>query len=364
MRTKALYPYIYFFMEPNIVFVYQIESSRYLTLSELHHRGEWQTYELSDSEEFETFHHAESEPLIGRGYAVRQDDRMKMLEHINQQIQQHRQFPMDGPVHMVVSESAAGCLRFGLERPKTVIGFPDFFAIGPVWQLHETAGQDFRFEWLYEHINTEMEDYERETLFKNTLMEIEDIPEQLPIYLWTANNASEQTGIRFMFKLLSGKANKVFLMNSTSLYESFMKGQDGFQLMTHTSQIEPEKLRLFLEMAALTPLSEEERLRYEKEWQELSRSSPQQVLRIWKQERIVNVPETYYDELILSMLEKLQQNQEFILTARIIGETLSQMDEIISDSFLEYRIRTMVYNGALQLKGIPKSMRHYSVKLR
>ncbi len=32
--------------------------------------------------------------------------------------------------------------------------------------------------------------------------------------------------------------------------------------------------------------------------------------------------------------------------------------------FLEYRIRYLVYSGGFELKGIPKSMHHYSVKLR
>jgi hypothetical protein len=40
------------------------------------------------------------------------------------------------------------------------------------------------------------------------------------------------------------------------------------------------------------------------------------------------------------------------------------MEVLASDSFLEYRIRHLVYTGVLELKGIPKSMRHYSVKLR
>ncbi|MGE7694209.1 hypothetical protein ACQKNC_08805 [Lysinibacillus sp. NPDC094177] len=40
------------------------------------------------------------------------------------------------------------------------------------------------------------------------------------------------------------------------------------------------------------------------------------------------------------------------------------MDELPSVYFLECRIRFLVYSGVLALKGIPKSMGHYSVKLR
>ncbi|ULT59810.1 DUF3658 domain-containing protein [Neobacillus drentensis] len=37
---------------------------------------------------------------------------------------------------------------------------------------------------------------------------------------------------------------------------------------------------------------------------------------------------------------------------------------MINAFFLEYRIRYLIYSRFLELKGIPKSMRHYSVKPR
>lgn len=79
------------------------------------------------------------------------------------------------------------------------------------------------------------------------------------------------------------------------------------------------------------------------------------------------MPDHYFDPLILKTIEKLHKEQEtkdFIRTGRVIGETIHQMEESVGDSYLEYRIRHLVYNGVLELKGIPKSMRHYSVKFR
>ncbi|WP_425467619.1 hypothetical protein [Psychrobacillus soli] len=40
------------------------------------------------------------------------------------------------------------------------------------------------------------------------------------------------------------------------------------------------------------------------------------------------------------------------------------MDEFVGIFFLEYRIRYLIYTGFLELKGIPKSEWHYSVKKR
>ncbi|WP_396133990.1 DUF3658 domain-containing protein [Bacillus sp. SLBN-46] len=55
--------------------------------------------------------------------------------------------------------------------------------------------------------------------------------------------------------------------------------------------------------------------------------------------------------------------RDFIRTGRVIGETLHRIDEIVGYFYLEYRIRHLIYNGVLELKGVPRSMRYYSVKL-
>ncbi|WP_422698388.1 DUF3658 domain-containing protein [Desulfofarcimen acetoxidans] len=43
---------------------------------------------------------------------------------------------------------------------------------------------------------------------------------------------------------------------------------------------------------------------------------------------------------------------------------LAHLRQYIGDLFLEYRIRHLIYNGVFQIKGIPKAMRYYSVKLQ
>jgi len=40
-------------------------------------------------------------------------------------------------VHIAGGESTAGTLRYGLGRGNKVIGFPEFFSIGPIWELHK-----------------------------------------------------------------------------------------------------------------------------------------------------------------------------------------------------------------------------------
>ncbi len=124
-----------------MVFVFKIEDEKYLTVSELSRRGEWTQFEINHEDEFETFHHEEWKHLEGRGYILGQDDTNIMAKKINQLIQKQRKSKQKNdrsviaPVHLVSSASAAGALRYGLARPKTVIGFDGFFQSGPYGSL-------------------------------------------------------------------------------------------------------------------------------------------------------------------------------------------------------------------------------------
>lgn len=353
-------------IESNVVVVFQIKTGNYLTLSNWSNNGEWLVYELKSSVEFERFNHEDHQPVNGRGFLLNHYNLNKMVEEINKRIQKYRH-EMDqgnqfGAVHIVTSESAAGSLKVGLERPRTVIGFPDSFSIGPLWKLDEKTGQSNRNEWLYENINFEQEDYVYENKFANTLREMEDIANNVPIYIWYGNNPDEQTGLRFFLYLLRDKANEIFLINSTNLCEKYALSEE----FLHTSELDPENVRLFFEKSKENkPLTDLERDQYHREWKTLSRTK--EVLRLWIDGEIKGVAENHYDPLITETIEKLhlkQETKDFIKTGSVIGEILSQREANINLFFLEYRIRYLVYSGVLESKGIPKSMRHYSVKLR
>jgi hypothetical protein len=211
---------------------------------------------------------------------------------------------------------------------------------------------------MNENINVEQDDYELQNQFTKTLLEIEDIPEYVSIYIWTANNGNEQTGLRFILQLLKEKDNDIFLIKTSEHYDS--KNKELYSSMLH-----PDQLKILLEQASsIEPLSSPERIQFQREWDELSQSKD--VLRLWKNGRVTGVPEDYYDALILKTIDHLHAEQgtnDFIKTGEVIGTAMQDMDEMVGDFYLEYRIRHLLYNGALELKGIPRSMRHYGVKL-
>ncbi|MBD8070143.1 DUF1835 domain-containing protein [Bacillus sp. PS06] len=372
MYTRMNDPFIYFFMEPNVIFVYEILSLDYLTITDLEGGHGWATYEVNQSSDFDSFNHENSEPLSGYGYFINQDDLHLMTIEINKYIKKKKVNsqqidPQPMPVHLVTSESAAGALRVGLDRPKHVIGFQDSFAIGPLWKLDETIGQSHRNEWFYDHINLEQpNDYEFQNQFSKSLLEIDDIREQDPIYIWTGNNVEEQIGIRFILYLLRNKTNDCYIINSTDSYISNIKPMPINGHIYYTSQIKPNDLNfLFKQNQKINPLSQQDKEKYVDEWENLSQSTL--VLRILSQGEIMNVSEDYYDDQILELIKGLKANQDsnhFVKTGAVIAEFLNISKMPVNPFYLEYRIRDMVYNGRLELKGVPRSMRHYSVRLK
>ncbi|WP_347792299.1 DUF1835 domain-containing protein [Solibacillus sp. CAU 1738] len=350
------------------MFVYQIHTHKYLTSADFTEVGLFEVYEINNPDEFEQFLHEEHRQVQGRSMFLSQDELNGLIEEINRQIHSYRQSTtiqekQQGAIHIVMSESAAGSLRVGLPRPKTVIGVPDSLSIGPLWKLHEKIGQNFRNEWLFENINYEQEDGEMQQKFNNTLLQIEDISNDVPIYIWYGNNADEQIGLRFILYLLREKTNDIYLMNSTDLYEKYRKTNEK-QAIFHTAQVDADFLELIFERIDNHKLlTAEECRQFRKEWEKLSET--RDVLCSFDSDEILALPEDHYDSLILESIENLhngQETKEFIKVGLIIGEIYQH--QFIDIFFLEYRIRHLIYNELLELKGIPRSMRHYSVRLR
>lgn len=81
---------------------------------------------------------------------------------------------------------------------------------------------------------------------------------------------------------------------------------------------------------------------------------------------INSVNESYYDNYIIDTTRKIhieRKNNEFIKSARLIGEVMGHLNQYIGDQFIEYRVRHLIVNGIFEIEGIPKAMRYYSVRL-
>ncbi|UVI29709.1 DUF1835 domain-containing protein [Paenibacillus spongiae] len=277
-------------------------------------------------------------------------------------------------VHIVFGDSVAGSLKYvirqlGIENTNKVVSFRDQFSFGPLWRLHEEAGRAHRVEWFRDHINEDLiletgqnldDDYD--TYHQRIMEQIDHIPAEASIVIWSGNNAHEQIGLRYALYLLRKKQNEIFVFNAVEACERRFNTSD--QNIKFAGEIPPEKLQnVFGEIEDNGSIDFETKKLMEHEW--LSLANHHNVLRIWDGERIQNVDENYFDSYLLKTIEKLhadRSNRDFIKAARVIGEALGHCDHHVVDSYFEYRLRQLIYNQSLEIKGVPRGMRFYSVR--
>lgn len=265
-------------------------------------------------------------------------------------------------VHIAFGRATAGSLKMmlkesGKEQEESTIAFPEIFSIGPLRRLDSKKGRLKRLEWLKARLNDFFDELEEEYhYFEKEIAALNSISDHVRVIIWAGENAYEQTGLRFVHQLLHKKPNDIFHIHTSK----------AFPYIIHSGELSDEKLRLIYEKGHhKSSVTAEERLSLAEEWKALSQEDS--VLRIWEDRRIKSVEETFYDSFIIEKAKQLQRSRskkDFIVCPRVIGEVLGHLDDRIGDEFIEYRIRTLIYKGVFEIKGVPKAMRYYSVRLK
>jgi Protein of unknown function/Domain of unknown function (DUF1835) len=278
-------------------------------------------------------------------------------------------------VHILFGESTAGGLKWAIrENIKSahnmkIIGFPDHFAVGPIFQLDTDFGIENRAKWFQDYMpKDEFHDYyekEYEERFRETIQEIEAIPEDALITIWHAENAAEKTGLLFVLKLLANRKNEILIVNSNESYNKFCKPPDIYYVSLHTGGLSPENLITILEKTKDDkPLSTELYKQLVNEWNELR--SSKEVLRVWENSQIKNVEEGYLDSFMIELASELHEkpvNQNFMKAARLVGEVIGRYEQYIGDTFIEYRLRHLIKKGVFEYQGTLNGLRNYSIRL-
>ncbi|CAI8939288.1 MULTISPECIES: DUF1835 domain-containing protein [Bacillus] len=274
-------------------------------------------------------------------------------------------------VHITFDESSAGSLKHMLSkerlRQEYVVSFSEFFSIGPINQLDTNEGQQLRQQWLSKNLNLEDLYFEEEYLsqFIQSLEELQSIPNDMPITIWSANNAHEHVGLCFALVYLKDKKN-IRIINTSEAHRRLFQKENEIYEIRGTGELTSEKLAVIYEKYEKgAVLTEEERTGFEQEWELLSETTD--LLRIWNDNQVQSVHDDYFDTFIIECaknLEKERAEEQFYKSARLIGEVLGQIEQSVGDVFLEYRLRTLIGQGVFEMKGSLKAMRYYSVRLK
>jgi len=271
-------------------------------------------------------------------------------------------------VHIVVGDSFAGSMKqaikgLGWADTHKLITLRENYAIGPLNDLDSPEGRKARSNWFRDNIAEAIEDYsEFEAEYNELLDEIEQIPEQAEVIVWTGSNACEQIGMRHAIHLLRNKRNSISVCDACAICEELRPSD--FINNRRSGEIHPDKLReVLIRLNGKGKLGVPDISSLQWEWQEIMKQAG--MLRIWQDGKVLEVPIDYYDQYLLETLDKLKPSADdngFLKSARLIGEAIGYCEQYIGDSYFEYRLRELIYDGILEIKGVPAAMRFYSIR--
>ncbi|HDR4595440.1 TPA: hypothetical protein QCQ95_005820, partial [Bacillus cereus] len=174
-----------------------------------------------------------------------------------------------------------------------------------------------------------------------------------------AENAHEHVGLSFVIAQLKDKKN-IRVMNTSEASKEILKLEYDIR---GTGELAPESLALiqksFVELPYITV---EKRMQFEHEWDSLSKST--EFLRVWTDNEVHSVQEDYFDQFIIECAKRVSADKGFIKAPIVIGEALGLVEQLVGDTFLEYRLKQLIKKEVFEFVGSLEEMRFYSVKLR
>lgn len=225
------------------------------------------------------------------------------------------------------------------------------------------TGQQNRQIWLSEY--DENVSYNHEHQLDRIVETVKNIPENKTIVIWCADNAHDQTGLRFVMYLLRNRKQPVNVVNVTELYNTIdTPGKEEFK-PCWSSLIDREHFEIIVKRYYEgVPLDPSQRRRYESEW--LMLSNEDHVLRLWKEGSVKGTEESALDEVIIRSVLELEQEQDengFINAASVVARVFDTSHQFVGCSFITNRIWSLVNQGVLEFSGLPRALHQFSVKL-
>lgn len=320
---------------------------------------------------------------VDRKYKSGSEEDKRVAEGLVDMIQEHMNIVSDHKlhtnererfIHIVFSLSDAGSLKVTLSKIDKqdqckVLAFNEWFSVGPISNIDTTAGQQDRLLWQMEFD----EDFrsaqyvEPAHQLANMVKAVKDIPEHKTIVIWCADNAHDQTGLRFVLHLLRERKENVHVVNVTELYQAteFQSLKDVIAPYASGLIDRNYYQAIVRDYYEGIPLHSSQRKRYESEWEVLSSSN--HVLRLWEEGTVTGKDENALDEIIIKSIIELEEEQDedgYILAGSVVGRVLDASRQLISYSFISVRIWTLVNQGILLFRGLPGTLYTFSIKLK
>lgn len=273
-------------------------------------------------------------------------------------------------IYLLFGLSEAGSMKvalshLGYRHLIRVLSFNETFSAGPLRELHNNEGYHTRELWFQERFPDHGYHLNPQHKLEAVIQTLKEIPEDKKITIWCGDNSHDQTGLRFALSILNERTQPIHVIDPVKAYREIAAPFEIGLYPRALSQLPNEAVHKIIKITENTsPVTSAQRKQYELEWQKISNT--EDMLRVWVDGKLMNVPESYYDEEILSLILQLQQYEDrdgYVNAGLIVGTIIGQWNLYISTSFIEYRFWRLVSEGKLLFKGIPYAMHLYFLRV-
>ncbi|MCT4584579.1 MAG: DUF1835 domain-containing protein [Peptostreptococcaceae bacterium] len=259
--------------------------------------------------------------------------------------------------HIVFGDSAKGSLKYFFENNENdysgeVVGLVDDLSIGPLYKIDEEEGFRQRIHWI-NNLNKEVMPYfeEYSNAVEDSYTNLNDINKTHIIIIWHGNNANDQVGLRYLLSKLENK--NIYEVDVSQNAIKFFRNEAYIPRALGECSIENiEKVILNMKK-----FDSEKLENLKNDWSRLKDSKEN--LRIVENGEIIDVEEDFYDSKIVA-----NTGFNFKMAARIIGKTMGESKHLVTDTYIDYRIRKLIEQGKIKYQGHLESMRDYQIRIQ
>ena len=218
----------------------------------------------------------------------------------------------------------------------------DGLAYGPLRDLHTEAGRAARAAWLDRMFETAGHaDDAQDCKAHPGLSNQAPAPNEIAL-IWCGQNGMEQTLLR---ALCHAWPQAQLWISEVPRFTADFEGRTAVALCS------AQKLR----QAQARPLTRDERNALADEWLALTKQDRR--LRLYLQGKLASCDESFFDEALLS-----QCGPTFKRAIHVVGQVMGQAADYVSDTFLFYRLRTLIARGALEAESREAGVRELRVR--
>jgi len=257
-------------------------------------------------------------------------------------------------IHFIFGKSARSTFvsskKFDLSTIQ-LICMEDTLNVGAVCDLDSVEKTEQRRQWLsniYDHDVSTFVDKDLEVIRSF----IETVKKE-KIYLWTGHNASEILNTARLLYHLPAHCKDIFVVDFSAVSVKNSMGNIVHPKVLHAS--EPNQIGEIFNH--FYKLKSEELSYFIQLWEKIKGGNS--MLRVLdKNGQILEKEETFFDPVLISFCTK-----EFRPAAKIIGQTLVDIDFNVGDGYLNWRLKELSLAKKVIARGILKNIRDYEVKL-